>query len=85
MRRSIEDNLGKEILHKIEQRLIERYGICLVQTIQNFHKFDSILREFFGKGADGLEQKLLQNIVNIEKPQQSHSNWVQIKDSKPAS
>ncbi|MDH3658064.1 MAG: transcriptional regulator [Nitrosopumilus sp.] len=83
-RRYVEDNLGKEMLNKIEQRLLERHGVSLVQAIQNFHKLDDVLREFFGVGANGLEQKLLQNIVNIEKPKQSNSNWIQIKDSKLA-
>ncbi len=61
---------------------MERHGLGLVQSIKNFHKLDSVLREFFGAGADGLEQKFLKNIVNIEKSKQSDSNWVQIKDQE---
>ena len=41
-RRSVEDNLGKEMLNKIEQRLLERHGVSLVQAIQNFHKLDDM-------------------------------------------
>ena len=80
LRKSIEENLGKETLNKIEERLMERHGLGLVQAIKNFNKFDSVLREFFGAGADGLEQKFLQKIVNIEKSKQSDSNWVHMKD-----
>ncbi len=80
LRKSIEENLGKDTLHKIEQRLLERHGLGLVQAIKDFHKLDSVLREFFGAGADELEQKFLKNIVNIEKSKQSHSNWIRIKD-----
>jgi len=80
LRKSIEENLGKDTLNKIEQRLMERHGLGLVQAIKNFSKFDSVLREFFGAGADGLEQKFLQKIVNIEKSTSSQSNWIQIKD-----
>ncbi|MCV0430208.1 transcriptional regulator [Nitrosopumilus sp.] len=80
LRKSIEENLGKETLNKIEDRLMERHGLGLVQAIKNFHKFDSVLREFFGAGADGLEQKFLQKIVDIEQSKQSVSNWVSIKD-----
>lgn len=80
LRKSIEDNLGKDTLNKIEQRLMERHGLGLVQAIKNFHKFDSVLREFFGAGADGLEQKFLKNIVDIEKSKPSESNWIHIKD-----
>ena len=81
LRKSIEENLGKETLHKIEQRLMERHGLSLVQAIKNFNKFDSVLREFFGAGADGLEQKFLQNICNIEKSK-SDPDWLQIKDAQ---
>ena len=80
IRRSIEENLGKESLNKIEQRLMERHGLALVQAIKDFHKLDSVLREFFGAGADGLEQKFLQNVIGIEKSKRFDSNWVQIKD-----
>ena len=82
LRKSIEENLGKETLNKIEQRLLERHGLGLVQAIKDFHKLDSVLREFFGADADGLEQKFLKNIVSIEKSKQSHSNWIQIKDQE---
>lgn len=82
LRKSIEENLGKETLNKIEQRLLERHGLGLVQAIKDFHKLDSVLREFFGADADGLEQKFLKNIVSIEKSKQSYSNWVQIKDQE---
>ena len=80
LRKSIEENLGKDTLNKIEQRLMERHGLGLVQAIKNFNKFDSVLREFFGAGADGLEQKFLQKIVSIEKIKQTESNWIQMKD-----
>jgi len=82
LRKSIEENLGKETLNKIEQRLLERHGLGLVQAIKDFHKLDGVLREFFGADADRLEQKFLKNIVSIEKSKQSHSNWVQIKDQE---
>jgi hypothetical protein len=80
LRKSIEENLGKETLNKIEQRLMERHGLGLVQAIRNFNKFDSVLREFFGAGADGLEQQFLQKIVEIEKSKPSESNWICMKD-----
>ena len=80
LRKSIEENLGKETLNKIEQRLMERHGLGLVQAIKNFNKFDSVLREFFGAGADGLEQKFLHQIVAVEKVKQTDSNWIQMKD-----
>jgi hypothetical protein len=84
LRKSIEENLGKDTLNKIEERLMERHGLGLVQAIKNFHKFDSVLREFFGAGADGLEQKFLQKIVKVERSKQTNSNWIHMKDPELA-
>jgi len=80
LRKSIEENLGKSTLNKIEERLMERHGLGLVQAIKNFNKFDSVLREFFGAGADGLEQKFLKKIVEVENIKQTDSSWIFMKD-----
>lgn len=81
LRSSIEVNLGKDTLNKIEQRLAERHGLSLVQAIKDFYKFDSVLREFFGAGADGLEQKFLEQIIDVKTKSQK-DNWVEIRDSE---
>lgn len=80
LRQSIEVNLGKATLNKIEQRLMERHGMGIAQAIKDFHKFDSVLREFFGAGADGLEAKFLQNIIVLKKSKKSVDNWITIQD-----
>lgn len=84
MRKTIEENLGKKTLNKIEQRLIERHGMSLVQAIKDFYKFDSVLREFFGAGADGLETKFLRKIVELEKVKNSKTEWITIQDQELA-
>jgi len=80
MRKTIEKNLGEKTLNKIEQRLIERHGMNLGEAIKEFSKFDSVLREFFGAGADSLENKFLKNVVALEKTAQNNSNWFTIQD-----
>lgn len=80
LRETIEQNLGKKTLDKIEQRLFERHGMNLVQAIKEFTKFDSVLREFFGAGADGLENKFLKNIIALDKTTKTSSNWFTIHD-----
>jgi len=82
LRKTIEENLGEKTLNKIEQRLIERHGMNLVQAIKEFSKFDSVLREFFGAGADGLENKFLENVVTLEKTTETDSDWVTIHDEQ---
>ena len=80
LRKSIEDNLGKVTLNKIEQRLMEKHGIGVVQAIKEFSKLDDTLREFFGPGAQGLESRFIQNIIKIEKSKQDSENWIVLKD-----
>jgi hypothetical protein len=82
---TIKENLGKKTLEKVEQRLFERYGINLTQSIEDFTKLDSVLREFFGEGAEGLEKQFLENIVRIEQESKTQKpNWVAIEDSSLA-
>jgi hypothetical protein len=80
LRKSIEENLGKSTLNKIEQRLMERHGVGIVQAIKDFYKFDSVLREFFGAGADGLETKFLQNIIDMKQQKKATDDWVSVQD-----
>lgn len=80
LRKSIEKNLGKSTLNKIEQRLMERHGVGIVQAIKDFYKFDSVLREFFGAGADGLETKFLQNIIDLKQQKKGIDNWITVQD-----
>lgn len=80
LRKSIEQNLGKSTLSKIEQRLMERHGMGVAQAIKDFYKFDSVLREFFGAGADGLETKFLQNIIDLKQQKKESDNWITVQD-----
>jgi hypothetical protein len=78
---TIKENLGKKTLQKVEQRLFERYGINLTQSIEDFTKLDSVLREFFGQGAEGLEKQFLENIVTLEQESKTQDpNWIAIED-----
>ncbi len=84
LRKSIEENLGKPTLNKIELRLMERHGIGVIQAIKDFYKLDSVLREFFGAGADGLETKILHNIIDLKKSKKSSDNWIVLEDQRLA-
>ena len=63
------DNLGKSTVGKIEERLFQRFGISMTAAMCEFEKIDSVLREFFGAGAEGLEKKFLNNICTIKNKQ----------------
>src|SRR5947209_17454865 len=78
---TIKENLGKKTLQKVEERLFEKYGINLTQSIEDFTKLDTVLREFFGDGAEGLEKQFLENIVTLEQESKTQNqNWIAIED-----
>ena len=77
---AIEDNLGEQTLHKIDNRLFEKYGITINQAILDFQKLDGVLREFFGGGADGLEKKIFENVCTLEKSKTNEQEWMTVED-----
>jgi len=79
LRKQIEENLGAKKLKKIEQRLIERHGINMVQAIKDFRKLDSVLREFFGANADEIETKSLLSVIELERTDKKEE-WITIQD-----
>jgi len=60
------DNLGESTVRKIQDRLFEKFGLSITTSIEEFEKLDSVLKEFFGAGAQGLEKKFLDNICSIK-------------------
>jgi hypothetical protein len=60
------NNLGETTIRKIQDRLFERYGMSITQSMEEFEKLDSVLREFFGAGAEGLERKFLDSLCSIK-------------------
>ena len=80
----IKKNLGKKTVQRIEQRLFEKYGISLVQSIEQFQKLDAVLREFFGAGTDSLEKKFFNVVCMAPKSISKNQNWFTIKDSSLA-
>lgn len=61
----IKEKLGEQTLKKIEQRLQNRYGIGITDAIRDFHIFDATLREFFGTGADTMEEELKEQLISL--------------------
>jgi len=74
IRKSIEENLGRSTLNKIESRMMERYNLDVSQSIEDFTKFDRVLKEFFGAGASGLESRIMQNIIKLESLKKGFAN-----------
>lgn len=66
-------------MSKIESRLESKYQISLAESINQFQKFDLVLREIFGAGVDGLEKKFLESICKI-KESENNAKWISIED-----
>ena len=63
---TIKKNLGKDTIRKIEKRLFEKHGLSFSQSIVQFQKLDSVLREYFGAGADGIEEECFKNMCSLK-------------------
>lgn len=75
----IKTHLGKNNLHKIENRLFEKYGITITQSLEDFEKLDSILREFFGEEASTLKKRILEDVCVLESENEG-PNWMTLED-----
>ncbi len=77
----IRSNLGDTTYQSIQNRLFEKYGISITQSIKEFPKLDSVLREFFGAGAEGLEKKFLDGICSIKSKKDKAEKRFTISDA----
>ncbi|MCE9652816.1 MAG: hypothetical protein K8Q89_07170 [Nitrosarchaeum sp.] len=75
------ENLGQHTLTKIKSRLTEKFGIGIYESLSQFSKFDVVLREFFGKGADSIEKKCFESILLLNSKSVKNSDvYLTIKD-----
>jgi hypothetical protein len=75
----IKDNLGEATYERIQNRLIERYNLNIVDAIKDFQKLDATLREFFGPKADIIEKDFLEHTASLDTPKHGRP-WVVIQD-----
>jgi hypothetical protein len=80
----IQVNLSGQTITKLDNRLVEKYGITLSQAVEDFQKLDEVLREFFGEGAVGLEKKIFESICTVSKAKNTDDEWMTIRDSNIA-
>lgn len=76
----IQRNLGPQSVQRIENRLFQKYGINLTQSIADFDKLDSVLHEFFGAGAKGIENRVFEKICKLEKAAETEQEWMAVED-----
>lgn len=77
----INNRLGPDMMKKIKNRLNEK-GYSLTQAVREFDLFDKVLREFFGKGTDGMLKKIFNEIFEVKKGKHDKEKIFVIKDKK---
>jgi hypothetical protein len=80
LEKMIRENLGETTFHSIQNRLFEKYGLSITESIKEFQKLDSVLREFFGAGASGLEKKFLDGVCCMKSKQDKSEKRFTISD-----
>jgi len=55
----IEYSMGMKTWDKIVKKIHERYNITIEESITDFPKFHTVLREMFGNSADKIEKRVL--------------------------
>ena len=82
IRKSLEEDLGKPVMTKIENRLSEKFDSDLYDAVLNFQKMDIVLREIYGKGADGIEDRVFKRMLEINTSKKDKNvSTITIKDS----
>jgi hypothetical protein len=75
----IREKLGQKTSDKIEDRLRQRYGFGLVDSIKEFHTLDATLREFFGQGADAVEADFKDTLISLSRGSKGRQ-WITIEN-----
>ncbi len=71
--------LGPDMIQRVKNRLLEK-GYSLTQAIKEFDPLDKTLREFFGKGTDGMLQKIFDEICEMKRDKSGNLKSIVIKD-----
>ena len=75
----IKEKTDEKTRQNLEIRLQARYGTNIIEAIEDFHKFDATLREFFGPKADALEKDFLAQLISLDTSKKGIT-WIIIKN-----
>lgn len=77
----IKKKLDKETLRKLERKLFTKHGISIKQSIENFEKFDNVLKEFLGSSRHNFESQIIKKVF-VAKKTEDKNNILIIKSPK---
>lgn len=76
-------HFGTAVRKRIKDRLFERYGLSLQQSLQQFDIFEKVLNEFFGNASKGVIKNLFETICVVKKQKlnkKQTSSFIEIRD-----
>lgn len=79
----LDDHFGTSVRKKIKDRLFERYGLSLQQSLQQFDIFEKVLNEFFGNASKGVLKNLFESVCTVKKQKTNRkqkTSFIEIKD-----
>ncbi len=78
----LDDHFGTAVRRKIKDRLFERYGLSLQQSLQQFDIFEKVLNEFFGNASKGVMKNLFESVCVVKKQKSSKkkSSFIEVRD-----
>ena len=77
----IREKLGQKTSEKVEERLRQRYNLDLAESIKDFFTLDATLREFFGSGADAIEEDFANRLISINTSSKGRP-WITIENKE---
>ncbi len=79
----LDDHFGTAVRRKIKDRLFERYGLSLQQSLQQFDIFEKVLNEFFGNASKGVMKNLFESVCVVKKQKSSKKqkpSFIEVRD-----
>ncbi|WKT57225.1 hypothetical protein QVH35_07260 [Candidatus Nitrosotenuis chungbukensis] len=79
----LDDHFGTAVRRKIKDRLFERYGLSLQQSLQQFDIFEKVLSEFFGNASKGVLKNLFESVCTVKKQKSNKkqkSSFIEVRD-----
>lgn len=79
----LDKHFGNAVRRKIKDRLFERYGLSLQQSLQQFDIFEKVLNEFFGNASKGVLKNLFESVCIVKKQKSSkkqRTSFIEVRD-----
>jgi len=79
----LDAHFGTAVRRRIKDRLFERYGLSLQQSLQQFDIFEKVLNEFFGNASKGVLKNLFETVCVVKKQKlnkKQTSSFIEVRD-----